>query len=141
MNFEKIIELLINNKEWLFDGLVTNILVLLLGYGISAVSYNKGQKHEIEKIVKLQNLVIDFKKRIDLAVGPSGVTYMAPADGCFNISSPGKLKVYIDDVCVHSIEKGVVTQNVIKGQKIKFEYEKQIESLAFYYAKEKENDL
>lgn len=141
MNFEKIIEFLIKNKEWLFDGLVTNILVLLLGYVISTVSYNKGQKHEIEKIVKLQNLVINFKKHIDLTVGASGTTYMAPADGCFNISSLGKIKVYIDDICVQSIEKGVITQNVIKGQKIKIEYEKQIENLTFYYAKGEENDL
>ena len=141
MNFEKFIELLIKNKEWLFDGLVTNILVLLLGYVISTVSYNKGQKHEIEKIVKLQNLVIDFKKHDDLTVCASGTTFMAPADGCFNISSTGKLKVYIDNVCVQSIEKGIVTQNVIKGQKIKIEYEKQIENLTFYYAKGEENDL
>lgn len=141
MNFEKIIEFLIKNKEWLFDGLVTNILVLLLGYVISTVSYNKGQKHEIEKIVKLQNLVIDFKKHIDLIASASGATYIAPANGCFNISSLGKLKVYIDNICVQAIEKGVITQNVIKGQKIKIEYEKQIENLTFYYAKGEENDL
>ncbi len=141
MDFKKFIELLINNKEWLFDGFGTNLIVLLLGWGISAFSYSKGQKHEIEKIVKLQNLIIDYKKHIDLTIGASGATYIAPADGCFNISSLGKLKVYIDNICVQSIEKGVITQNVIKGQKIKIEYEKQIESLTFYYAKEEENGL
>ena len=136
-----LLNLIIKNKDWLFDGIGTGITTLIFGFLISKFSYEKAQKHTIERIVKLQNLVIDYKKHIELTVGASGTTYNAPANGCFNISSNGKLKIYINDICVQAIENGVITQNVIKGQKIKVEYEKRLNHLTFYYAKEENNDL
>ena len=76
----------------------------------------------------MQNLIIDYKNYKNLTVGASGAEYTAPADGCFNISSTGRLKIYINDICVQAVEKGTITQNVAKGQKIKIEYEKSTEN-------------
>lgn len=125
-----------SNKTWIFDGVGTNLISVFFGWIISHFSYEKGQKNCLERIIRMQNLNIDFNKFINLTVAASGSEYTAPADGCFNIYGAGNIKIYIDGICLQSIENGVVSQNVIKGQKVKIIYEKSLDSVKFYYAKE-----
>ena len=61
MCIETVFSWILNNKTWIFDGIGTSITSLLLGGIISIISYFFGQKHCLERIIKLQNLIIDYK--------------------------------------------------------------------------------
>lgn len=143
---EIIFNWLVENKTWFFDGVGSTLVNIFIGIAISIISYSFGKKSCLREIIKHENMTIDYSTPIHLTIGASGAEYTAPNDGCFNIDSIGKCKIFVNGVCVQSIENGVISCNVSKGQKIRIVYEQKIENFIFYYAKKynlevNENDL
>lgn len=152
---------IVQNKEWLFSGIITNIIFFFLGikfcqrtYVINSKSLKKIKVHgkenricdnyhednsvhnHITNVIK-DGTIIDYDNYISLTLGASGVTYKSPANGAFCVKGlTGKF-------CLNGkIEEAVLPEgkqiNVKKGNSVTLVYNNKTQNaeLKFYYAKE-----